>query len=1449
MSTAIRSFGGLVLVCVLTAAAGPASGAGPVLAVTADTEGAIQSNPDGAGGLARRAAALAGAAEAPRLLVDAGNTFFGPDSLSRSPKAVVAAYDAIGYDAVNISHRDFRLGKAATLEALKDARFACVSANLIDERTGRPLFKPFVVKKAGATRLAVVGVTDLSPAVAALPHMRKQLEGVKIVPAAEALADVLPQARAQADRVVLLYYGSQAGLAAVREKFGADLSAIAAGGVRPELLPAAGGPPVLAVHNLGVDLAVLPLAQENAQPKLVKVDTSIPPDPQVAKAVEAALPAAAGPAEPKPAPDGADKPLPALQPGKMNPLDLAGESKGLRLRVTGVQVAEERGQVRAGPPGRLIVLQTQWINRLDRQFEIPNPARHVYLIVNGSRIAALHPQARAIPGHVSTDRIVMPGTGSIVKGEMVFQTSQSEVRSLELRFFETQYGNIALPLVEGPAQGQARPLAGPAGNGAVELAVFSMHRSDSLAGKNAPPGLTYLVLDLRGQSLARGQNLALADLPEWSRYTYLVADGQYAYPASPSPDWPERQRLLPGLLTGGEVAFLAPQKAACLELRMDSPSLERGPTPASAAIVLPLEGARPQTPEPPHLAEAVDEMFRVRILSQATLPSPAGQKAADKTRLLLLELSVTNAGKTGQWFQPAQQVKYLTMKDAALEMSDLSARCLRPCGRTVWVPAGQRRVFQMVFRVPAEEKTAHVRFTGGRSMQTLSLKPIEPAPATPGEGETPQVAVNPQPKPQPVPAEPAQPPASKPETPATPVQPLQPKPVEPTKPTEPPPAGPRTAGHQETLTAPKAGQVPLVKVGDVTVFDPALSPKGLAGVGLTQEQVDAAVLRGRQFLWRYLQTWMKKDQPQTFERSEHLLCLYALAHAGEFETPLFVKSLKQTLKQIEPKVLHTNYEAALAAMLSDALNDPDSLQALRAALRHILETQCEIGTWNYSGANTKATQQIRELMEADRRDARGFGAQPLRRISPWNLAHKSGDNSVTQFSVLGLWAARRQGLPVDSDIWTRCLGETRKLQHTDGSLAYRTGKGYSSMTCAFVCTSAICLRQLGQDPIRDEAIHKALAWLIRNWTLENNPAHNGYHYYYLYSLERVGGCLGIEFIGPNEWYPLGARYLLDHQKPNGSWEVRSENSFLATSFALLFLTRATARPVAPPAVPGTLETFALRRAPERVYIILDASSSMLADAAEGKTKFQAAQEAIETIVRELPDSTQVALRVYGNRFKDAPGGPSEDTTLEIPMGKLNKTAFAARIKSLYPRGKTPLALSLEKAAQDLSRLDVRPDRPVSVVLLTDGWEDTAAKRDPVAAAKAYTALSGATLQVMAFDVDDPPAIKQLQDIALAAGGRYWPLSKLDHLATRLRSTIWAAAGDFEVLDEQGKKAGKGAFGQAIPLKPGKYVLTTRWDGRDLSLPLEIQSEKTVSVTLDPSRPSSPLSVGSAPGGK
>jgi len=164
---------------------------------------------------------------------------------------IVAAYNALGYDALNLAYCDFRLGKQQTLALVGQAKFAVVSANLLDAQTNAPLTKPYCVVTRPDGKVAIVGVTERPAGLDILPHLRRQFAGIRIQPPVDALGQWLPKARAESDRVILLYYGSSSGLQAIQQKFGDQLAAIVVGGFRPEDPSPATAPPLVGARKVG----------------------------------------------------------------------------------------------------------------------------------------------------------------------------------------------------------------------------------------------------------------------------------------------------------------------------------------------------------------------------------------------------------------------------------------------------------------------------------------------------------------------------------------------------------------------------------------------------------------------------------------------------------------------------------------------------------------------------------------------------------------------------------------------------------------------------------------------------------------------------------------------------------------------------------------------------------------------------------------------------------------------------------------------------------------------------------------------------------------------------------------------------------------------------------------------------------------------------------------------
>jgi Ca-activated chloride channel family protein len=115
-----------------------------------------------------------------------------------------------------------------------------------------------------------------------------------------------------------------------------------------------------------------------------------------------------------------------------------------------------------------------------------------------------------------------------------------------------------------------------------------------------------------------------------------------------------------------------------------------------------------------------------------------------------------------------------------------------------------------------------------------------------------------------------------------------------------------------------------------------------------------------------------------------------------------------------------------------------------------------------------------------------------------------------------------------------------------------------------------------------------------------------------------------------------------------------------------------------------------------------------------QTRIQAAKELLAQTIDSLrgTPNLEVALRVYGHQSPiTATYQDCKDTKLEIPFGKDNYDKIKYRIRSIEAKGTTPIARSLEAAADDFPD---QKERNV-IILITDGLE--ACDNDPCVIAK------------------------------------------------------------------------------------------------------------------------------------
>jgi len=764
----------LLVTTALRFTAGPMWAADPVhLVFSADTEGQLGRCPScpgdpNQGGLPRRASLVSALREQPRpmLLVDAGNALFGRDTLATGPGIIIAAYDAMGYDVLNLSYADFRAGKEVTLAAFRGARLSPVSANLLDAATGLPLFARYVVKDAGGVKVAIIGVTEVPASIADLPHLKRELAGIQIESAETALVAVLPQARREAQLVVLLYHGSAASLGPLRKHFGREVSAILAGGPAPGELPTEGTAGLFTVPGAGRALVDVSLGGGTA-PTAVQhdVDSSLPPQAEVQALVdhyadqeerllplsvvaEASPPATA-------APGGAARPAAAvaptapLEPGVTRKLSLAGQNAALELRVNSVALLDRFGATPAPPGQRWLVIATTWTNLQMPQmvsgqpvpvpYQGPELSAGLYAVADERRV--LRRAEIDAPRLLPTGGLSIAGQGDSTSGVLVYGVPQdSSPRQLTLRFYDEQNGNIVLPVLAGEAPSAEKPLGTAVRNEIVEAAVYDFRTLDQSNGVRAGEGSRYVQVDFRARSLRlqesvaersrpgvrKGQKRRVGTVADWRdsrKYLQLVADGVYTCAPEEASEWPAEPRFLPDVPTGGRLVFRVPGDARALELRCDFPNANPadGKAIPPRGLTLALEGKRGPVPASKTLAQLDDPIFKVAVVGVGSPDSFVSKKPPPGRRWVVMDISVQNVARSGEFFQTQADLKYTCENGETVEIAPGTYEAVHRPAPVLWIPAGERRRFQIACCVPAKERRPRLTYSGGTPGKTVEL--------------------------------------------------------------------------------------------------------------------------------------------------------------------------------------------------------------------------------------------------------------------------------------------------------------------------------------------------------------------------------------------------------------------------------------------------------------------------------------------------------------------------------------------------------------------------------------------------------------------------------------------------------------------------------------------------------------------------------------------------------
>ena len=106
---------------------------------------------------------------------------------------------------------------------------------------------------------------------------------------------------------------------------------------------------------------------------------------------------------------------------------------------------------------------------------------------------------------------------------------------------------------------------------------------------------------------------------------------------------------------------------------------------------------------------------------------------------------------------------------------------------------------------------------------------------------------------------------------------------------------------------------------------------------------------------------------------------------------------------------------------------------------------------------------------------------------------------------------------------------------------------------------------------------------------------------------------------------------------------------------------------------------------------------------QGESKYTIARTILSDILDSINqiENIEVALRVYGHQ-RNFPPQNCNDTRLEVPFSENNIGQIKHRLKQLGPKGTSPIANSLSKAADDFPPCNNCRN---IVVLITDGIEE------------------------------------------------------------------------------------------------------------------------------------------------
>ena len=242
------------------------------------------------------------------------------------------------------------------------------------------------------------------------------------------------------------------------------------------------------------------------------------------------------------------------------------------------------------------------------------------------------------------------------------------------------------------------------------------------------------------------------------------------------------------------------------------------------------------------------------------------------------------------------------------------------------------------------------------------------------------------------------------------------------------------------------------------------------------------------------------------------------------------------------------------------------------------------------------------------------------------------------------------------------------------------------------------------------------------------------------------------------------------------------------------------------AVPATAAEGADDKPVGRLMLVLDSSGSMSELTGDGRTRIDAAKDALRAVVNQLPDEQPVGMRVFGATQPTRAGAElyCSDSQNVATVATDNRDALNAAIDAYEPYGETPIAFALQEAGKDLGDQGQR-----SIVLVSDGI--ATCEPDPCVVAEQLRAGGiDVRIDVVGLNVD-ATARASLECVASAGGGTYYDATDTASLIDGLTVAQTRSARPFDLTGEP-IEGGRDVSDAPDMQAPGQYLDTMPIDG-------------------------------------